>query len=72
MIISKFDIPPGRNPPLPPRDLADFHLRWSEFRPGILELVKAPGLSPEMIDTLGWLIALSDRVSADDIGQVPD
>ncbi len=71
MIIGKFDNPSGRNQPVPPRDLADFHLRWSEFRPSILEILKVPGLRPEMIDALGWLIALSDRVSADDIGLKP-
>ena len=52
----------------PPRDLADFHLRWAEYRPLMVALQGAAGLSPEQANTLGWLIALSDRVSAHDIG----
>lgn len=54
--------------PAPPRDLVDFHLRWSEFRPLMVALQSREGLSAEEVETLGWLIALSDRVSAQDIG----
>lgn len=54
---------------IPPRDLADFHLRWVEFRPAIVVLLDCPDLTADQISTLGWLIALSDRISADDIGQ---
>lgn len=54
--------------PAPPRDLVDFHLRWSEFRPFMVGLQAKEGLSSDEAATLGWLIALSDRVSAHDIG----
>lgn len=54
--------------PAPPRDLADFHLRWAEFRPYMVSLKAKEGLSSDEAATLGWLIALSDRVSAHDIG----
>ena len=53
--------------PLPPRDLADFHLRWSDFRPAMEQLRQMPALSPEQAEILGWLIALSDRISDADI-----
>ena len=52
----------------PPRDLVDFHLRWAEYRPLMIALQGQEGLSPQQAVTLGWLIALSDRVSALDIG----
>ena len=55
-----------RKDPTPPRDLVDFHLRWAEFRPVIVELQGKDGLSAAQATTLGWLIALSDRVSAVD------
>lgn len=58
----------GQKPLNPPRDLADFHLRWADFRPAMLALQTSTSLLPEQADTLGWLIALSDRVSAEDIG----
>ncbi len=57
----------GMKTPAPPRDLADFHLRWSDFRPCMVELQTAPHLRPDQRDTLGWLIALSDRISDLDI-----
>ncbi len=53
--------------PVPPRDLADFHLRWTEFRGPMIELQTCPSLTPEQAQTLRWLIALSDRISAQDI-----
>lgn len=58
---------PGSNRPAPPRDLVDFHLRWAEYRPAMVVLQSRQGLSPEEVNTLGWLIALSDRVSQQDI-----
>ena len=59
----------GQIPSDPPRDLADFHLRWADFRPAMLALQSSTCLLPEQAETLGWLIALSDRVSADDFGR---
>lgn len=59
---------PARSAPKAPRDLVDFHLRWAEFRPLMVGLQGKDGVSQAQADTLGWLIALSDRVSAQDIG----
>jgi hypothetical protein len=57
----------GTGAPSPPRDLVDFHLRWAEYRPLMVALQGQQELSPDQAETLGWLIALSDRVSAQDI-----
>ena len=57
----------GMKVPTPPRDLADFHLRWAEFRAPMVDLQCSPILSAEQAQTLSWLIALSDRISAQDI-----
>lgn len=54
-------------PPSAPRDLVDFHLRWAEYRPQMIALQGLDGLSPQQVSTLGWLIALSDRISEQDI-----
>ena len=56
-------------PPAPPRDLADFHLRWADFRPCMVALQTDAGLRPDQRETLGWLIVLSDRISEQDISQ---
>lgn len=53
--------------PSRPRDLADFHLRWTEFRAPMVDLISSPNLTVEQAQTLSWLIALSDRISAQDI-----
>lgn len=34
----------------------------------VVGLLEREGLTPEEANTLGWLIALSDRVGAQDIG----
>jgi hypothetical protein len=57
----------GMKVPAPPRDLADFHLRWTEFRAPMIDLQCSTNLTPEQARTLSWLIALSDRISAQDI-----
>jgi hypothetical protein len=54
--------------PEPARDLLDFHLRWHEFRPFALQIGERPDLGEVESETLGWLIALSDRVSGGDFG----
>lgn len=49
------------------RDVADFHLRWHEFRPIALRLGRTPGLSEAETDTLGWMIELLDRIGPNDL-----
>jgi hypothetical protein len=53
--------------PQPPRDLMDFHLRWLQFRPMALQIQAREALSGDESRLLGWLIALSDRISEQDI-----
>ena len=53
--------------PILPKDLADFHLRWTEFRPFALELLSSTNLTAHQTETLKWMVALSDRVGADDV-----
>lgn len=53
--------------PVFPKDLADFHLRWPEFRPFALELLSSTNLTAQQTETLKWLVALSDRVGAGDV-----
>jgi hypothetical protein len=57
----------SRRPPRPARDLADFHLRWSEFRPLAVEAKNSPEMSDPQRETLTWLIALSDRIGEGDL-----
>lgn len=61
--------PQGRRPrnPTAPKDLADFHLRWPEFRPFALELLSSTNLTAQQTETLKWLVALSDRIGAGDV-----
>ncbi len=55
-------------PRLPfPGDVAEFHLRWTEFRPYAIAALSADGLTPEQTETLRWMIALSDRVGGLDL-----
>lgn len=58
---------PGRTDPLPARDLLDFHLRWPEFRPLVLDLLARDRLSPAERQTLRSLVDLADRVREDDL-----
>jgi hypothetical protein len=53
------------------RDLIDFHLRWKEFRPAAQALLARPGLGGAESDCLYWLIALADRIGAEDITFIP-
>ncbi len=54
-------------PSRPVRDVADFHLRWTEFRPVVLSLAEDDHLTPEERDVLIWLVRLADRVGARDL-----
>ena len=49
------------------RDVADFHLRWREFRPVALGIGQHLRLSDLESDTLGWMIALLDRIGPLDL-----
>lgn len=49
------------------RDLADFHLRWSEFRGLAQAATESPGLPWDQRQVLTWLILLADRVGESDI-----
>ncbi|MGL4237809.1 hypothetical protein, partial [Tabrizicola sp.] len=53
--------------PLPVRDVADFHLRWPEFRATALEIADLDTLSAAQKETLRWLVRLADRVGAGDL-----
>jgi hypothetical protein len=68
------DMPQNRNgshdrdmsrPPV--RDVADFHLRWREFRGEMVGLADNARLTPAQRETLLWLIRLADRVGARDL-----
>ena len=63
--------PPSRHSPAPARaavrDVADFHLRWREFRPVARNLCRNPALSGEEADTLAWMIELMDRIGPQDV-----
>ncbi|MGL4243201.1 MAG: hypothetical protein ACRCTI_18970 [Beijerinckiaceae bacterium] len=51
----------------PFRDLADFHLRWPDYRHAAEEAARAPGLKPDQREVLEWLVRLADRVGRKDI-----
>jgi hypothetical protein len=65
MIASSKDAPAPRLPF--PGDVAEFHLRWTEFRPHAVAALSVNGLTPEQAETLRWMIALSDRVGGLDL-----
>lgn len=48
------------------RDLADFHLRWHEFRPLAVLAASQPGLSADQHTILSWLVLLADRIGPGD------
>ncbi|MGL4438431.1 MAG: hypothetical protein ACRCUE_04105 [Bosea sp. (in: a-proteobacteria)] len=51
----------------PVRDVADFHLRWPEFRTDILALVAKGELTPAQRETLRWLVQMADRIGERDL-----
>ena len=53
--------------PALPRDLADFHLRWQEFRPFAVAAAEREHLSGAERDVVRWLIQLADRVGRRDL-----
>ena len=56
-----------KNPASSIRDVADFHLRWPEFRPIARSLGRNPVLSEAEADTLAWMIELLDRIGPRDL-----
>lgn len=57
-----------QNPARNVRDVADFHLRWPEFRPIAKALCRNPALSDVEADTLAWMVELLDRIGPRDVG----
>ena len=73
-MVGPFAVSEGRAPvgaqakEIPPaRDLADFHLRWQQFRPAALVVLTDYALSQPQADCLVHLIELADRVSVEDL-----
>ncbi|MGE7468548.1 hypothetical protein ACQKLX_03845 [Bosea sp. NPDC003192] len=59
---------PGRKHPPAPRDVLDFHLRWSEFRTLACSLAERPELTEPERAVVRWLTELADRVGPRDLG----
>ncbi|MBI1170180.1 hypothetical protein GC209_02170 [bacterium] len=59
--------PSPKNPARNVRDVADFHLRWPEFRPIAKALGRNPALSEAEADTLAWMVELLDRIGPRDV-----
>jgi hypothetical protein len=53
------------SPPI--RDLADFHLRWQEFRKTALALKDGATLNEAEREILYWLICMADKIGSRDI-----
>jgi hypothetical protein len=53
---------------MPIRDLADFHLRWSEFRDAAVKAGNSSALPLLERETIQWLIRMADRIGSRDIG----
>lgn len=51
----------------PPRDLADFHLRWPEFRPLVVAIAERQDLSGPEREVVRWLLRLGDKVGPQDL-----
>jgi len=49
------------------RDLADFHLRWFEFRASALHASSSAALDAQEREILIWLIRMADRIGARDL-----
>jgi hypothetical protein len=69
-MIDKSDAPSGARKPTAcsdVRDVADFHLRWPEFRPIAKSLSCNPNLTATESDTLVWMIELLNRIGPQDL-----
>lgn len=49
------------------RDVADFHVRWAEFRPAAEAAAQSSALPVEQREIMSWLIRLADRVGESDV-----
>jgi hypothetical protein len=58
---------PARKLPRAPRDVLDFHLRWSEFRALACSVAERSELSEQERDVVRWLTELADRVGPRDL-----
>ena len=59
----------NQSSPQPPiRDLADFHLRWRDFKPMAIGARDTPALSNEQRAVIDWLIRMADKIGPRDIG----
>ncbi len=58
----------ARKLPRAPRDVLDFHLRWSEFRALACSVAERPDLSEPERAVVRWLTELADRVGPRDLG----
>lgn len=56
-----------QRPTAMPRDLADFHLRWPEFRMLATAVAARKELSGAERKIVRWLIQLADRVGPRDL-----
>jgi hypothetical protein len=52
----------------PFRDLADFHLRWPDYKQAAIDAASTPGMPADQREVLEWLVRLADRVGKKDIG----
>jgi hypothetical protein len=50
-----------------PRDVADFHLRWPDFRAIATATAEREDLSSHEREVVRWLIRLADRVGRQDL-----
>lgn len=55
-----------------PQDLIDFHLRWTDFRDEAIAARDSGSLNNEARETIGWLIAMADRIKAIDLNERPE
>lgn len=53
--------------PNAPQDLADFNVRWGEFRDTAVGVACLPTLSVRQQEVVAWLVKLADRVGPRDL-----
>ena len=63
------DCPSPRGEPSGIRDLADFHLRWFEFRACAVEASASTALAMQEREVVTWLIRMADRIGDRDLSR---